>query len=505
MQNSFAGIIRMGIAAFFVMIAVAACIYRDEEPSGEELATFVTSPDSPTATTTPTSVVMVALATETVRPTISPAPTTPANPNSTPTKTAQPDVVLVPTPVSVPVATPIISPTLHTAEPILSTPTAASVALVSPTPTMNATGIVTPTAASSPSPTALPTPTAVPSPIPTAIGPTPTAFFIIPTPDATPKPTPTPDARYGLIVGGRDNPEAPYFANAMSVSWYLDYGAGGSVSPELNKLRAIMLESGFHPYSDSEITAMVSAAPGSYFQIGNEPNIFGNAVHQPSGYADALSYYATRIKAADPTAKIVGPNILNFDFTCVGCGGYTAGHVWLDQMRQAYVSKYGTEPPIDIWAIHQYPLDWLNFPTVNDKILTQDLEAFRTYLDSIPAHSGSEIWITEFGLHWGFEGLQYQKDGTTEPCDPGTVERCWPGPVGEYQTNQVIGFLDRLTSYYKNNSDRLKLTKWFLWRHHHIFGPNPTGTNGLTLFDSFFAGGQLTTVGNAYRDLVHGN
>jgi hypothetical protein len=263
-----------------------------------------------------------------------------------------------------------------------------------------------------------------------------------------------------------------------------------------------MLESGIHPYSDADISAMVTAAPGSYFQIGNEPNIFGDTANLPAGYADALNYYVTRIKTADPTAVIVGPNILNFDFTCIGCGGYTAGHTWLDQMRTSYLDKYGVEPPIDIWALHQYPLDWFNFPTVNDAILTQDLDAFRSYLDTIPGHSGAEIWVTEFGLHWGFEGLQFQHPDTLEPCATGGDSKCYPGPIGEYKTDAVIGFLDRLTLYYEANSTRLKLKKWFLWRNHHNFGPNPSGTNGLTLFDSYYQGGTLTEVGTAYRNLI---
>jgi hypothetical protein len=462
--------------------------------------------------------------------TVSTAQATVSEPSSTPSKTASPvptnrpsQATLTSQP-TITVQVPTIEPTVEilptptvvdsiraTETPISSpapiSPTATPVSLVATVAAMT----TTPVAISTPPPTAapVPTPSIEPSPSPTAtpVGPTPTAFVpptSTPTTVPSPTPIPTADARFALIVGGRDNSEAAYFANTLSVDWYLDYGASPSVDPGLSKLRAIMLESGFHPYSDAEIIDMVSADPGSYFQIGNEPNIFEDAVHLPAGYAEALNYYATRIKAADSTAKIVGPNILNFDFTCIGCGGYTSGHTWIEQMRQSYLSSYGTEPPIDVWAIHQYPLDWFNFPTVNDAILTQDLDAFRSYLDSLPGQSGSEIWITEFGLHWGFEALQFQEDGTLEPCDPAVVSRCWPGPVGEYMTSEVINYLDRLTSFYKSNSARLNLQRWFLWRHNYSFGPNPSGTNGLTLFDSFYEGGVLTPVGTAYRNLIFG-
>ena len=39
-------------------------------------------------------------------------------------------------------------------------------------------------------------------------------------------------------------------------------------------------------------------------------------------YATQLSYYATTIKGADPTARIVGPNALNWDYTCSDCTDY---------------------------------------------------------------------------------------------------------------------------------------------------------------------------------------
>lgn len=494
-----------------VLVAVLGCT-QDNEVGGETTFTPVSTPETqsvvpPTPTFSPNEV----RSTPTEIRTLTPTPSISATP--APPSTIEASATTQPTPNATQSALPTAvspSPTrLSTTATVVPTilPTIGS--NPTPTPTLPPTSVqtFTPTATAvpspQPSPTVLPTPIQTPSPTPSS--PTATQVPVLPTPtaDIPPTPVPTADPRFALIVGGRNNSEAAYFANAISVDWYLDYGEAPSVDSGLSKLRAIMLETGYHPYSDSDIINMVNASPGSYFQIGNEPNILGDA-NLPAGYADALNYYVTRIKAADPTAKIVGPNILNFDFTCVGCGGYTSGRTWLEQMRQSYKDKYGTEPPIDIWALHQYPLDWFNLPTVNDAILSQDLEAFRSYLDTIPGQSNAEIWITEFGLHWGFSGLQYQKDGTLEPCDPAMTERCWPGPVGEYQTEQVIGYLDRLTTYYKDNSSRLNLTKWFLWRHHSGFGPNPTGTNGLTLFDSFYAGASLSTVGSAYRDLIFG-
>jgi hypothetical protein len=487
---------RLSLLVFPVLVIASVACFTDPTETATEVAQLP-----------PTSTVVIDDSPSPVLPTRVPT-TTPVPDKSIPTQTPiakststtqpLPNIVKSPVPTRLPV-----SPT-STATPNPS-PVDPTVKISDPTATA-----VTPSATPSPV-TASPTLQASPTPTPT-----PTATPVVPTvdpgspqpvlPTSTPVPTPVPvsDSRFALIVGGRDNPEAAYFADALGVAWYMDYGAGPSVSSGLNKLRAIMLEPDFHPYSDAEIISMVESAPGSYYQLGNEPNIFGDAVHLPAGYAEALNYYVTRIKAADPTAKIVGPNILNFDFTCIGCGGYTSGHTWLEQMRHSYLTNYGSEPPIDIWAIHQYPLDWFNFPTVNDAILTQDLDAFRAYIDTLPGQSGSVIWITEFGLHWGFEKLKFVNDETKLPCNQSTGGRCMPAPDGEYMTSAVIQYLDRLTSYYKWNSSRLNLERWFLWRHNWSFGPNPSGTNGLTLFDSFHEGGALTAVGTAYRNLIFG-
>jgi hypothetical protein len=58
------------------------------------------------------------------------------------------------------------------------------------------------------------------------------------------------------------------------------------------------------------------------------------------------------IKAADPTAKITSPSVLNFDFTCMCCGsGIPTGRSWAEEYRTEYLVRYGEEPPVDIWAI----------------------------------------------------------------------------------------------------------------------------------------------------------
>ena len=258
-----------------------------------------------------------------------------------------------------------------------------------------------------------------------------------------------------------------------------------------------MLEPGIHPIPPETLVAMATADPGSYYQIGNEPNILSGS-NTPQGYAEALHYYATHIKGADPTAILVGPNVLNFDFTCVGCVGYMSGHAWIDAMRAAYSDLYGTEPPLDIWGIHFYPLDWTVFPSVRDDIIREDFLDFWAYRDTIPGLSDHPIWITEIGLHWGFAWMEWTNaDGT--PCSGGP---CYFAPGGEYQTDAVAAYLRRLFDFFESVSEESGLERWFLYRHHFSFGPNASATNGLTLFEEDAVGAPLSDIGEVYRELI---
>ena len=259
-----------------------------------------------------------------------------------------------------------------------------------------------------------------------------------------------------------------------------------------------MLESGIHPIPPETLVAMATTDPGSYYQIGNEPNILSGS-NTPQGYAEALHYYATHIKGADPTAIFVGPNVLNFDFTCVGCGGYMSGHAWIDAMRAAYSELYGTEPPFDIWGIHFYPLDWTVLPTVQDDIIREDFLAFWAYRDTIPGLSDRPIWITEIGLHWGFAAVTLKLlDGS--PCGGG--DGCYWAPDGEYQTAAVADYLRRLFAFFEAISEVADVERWFLYRNSFNFGVNPSGTNGLTLFEGHTVGAPLSDIGEVYSELI---
>lgn len=246
-----------------------------------------------------------------------------------------------------------------------------------------------------------------------------------------------------------------------------------------------------------EIRQIVEKAPGSVWYIVGEPN--RRAGYWPTEIVTQLHDLYEEIKTADPTARITSPSILNWEFTCNGCAGFPTGHSWVDAFRSAYKAQYGVEPPVDIWAIDLYPMDWYNLPTVDHQLMIKQLTDLWQYLQRIPAQRDKPIWITELGLHWGYPRWAWGVEG----CTIDGVQL--PSPAGVYQTDQVIGYLDRVFDWLDANADAKNIERWFLFNtYKNITKCFPDAYAGLTLFDGPQPGAALTPVGQFFRDRVMG-
>ena len=113
-----------------------------------------------------------------------------------------------------------------------------------------------------------------------------------------------------------------------------------------------------------------------------------------STFSDAFPQLETFGRQGDSSATIVAPNVLNWQCTCVACAGYMSGHAWTDEFRAAYRDSYGGEPPIDVWAIHVYELDWTRVPMVNTQRPEAELTAFEGYVGGLPGPSRPPTWLT---------------------------------------------------------------------------------------------------------------
>jgi len=286
-----------------------------------------------------------------------------------------------------------------------------------------------------------------------------------------------------------DRDDLAWFLGELGVEWYLhnDYRVD-NIPPGYQKLLYVGQLPG---PSQAEIEEAAATVPGATWMILNEPNRQGG--YEPADIVEELHRLYSGIRSADPEAMVLSPSILNWEFTCTLCDGYQTGSDWLAEFRAAYLDRYGIEPPVDAWALNVYPLDWLHLPTVDLDLTIAQIEGLRSYLDSVPALAGQPIWITESGLHWGWKTI----DWAATPC---------PKPAGEYQTEQVLGYLRGLFDWLDSNGGRLAIEKMFLYiAYRDITACNEDYYAGITLFDGPLPGALLTPAGMAFRERTPGH
>ncbi|MBI3743693.1 MAG: hypothetical protein HY261_05325, partial [Chloroflexi bacterium] len=306
----------------------------------------------------------------------------------------------------------------------------------------------------------------------------------------TPTPTPTPlggaDDRYALIMDTFSAASPAQVLSTLGSVWYLDYSANTANIPAgRQKLIGILSLPG---PSFASIQAIAQQYPGAVWYVLGEPNRIPEYFDPPAVVSQLHDLYVM-IKAADSTAKISSPSVLNWDFTCNGCGGYKSGHTWVDQFRTAYRAIYGQEPPIDVWAIDVYPLDWFNLPTIDTSIPINQLTAMRQYLNNVPQFASKPIWVTELGLHWGWTDFR-QRGDTTIPC-------------GTYKTGQVIAYFRTVFDWLEANASSLNIPKWFTFiAYEDLTGGNPAAYAGASMYTSPPPGGALSPFGQFFRNRV---
>jgi hypothetical protein len=247
--------------------------------------------------------------------------------------------------------------------------------------------------------------------------------------------------------------------------------------------------------SEADITTIVRRYPGLYWVLGNEPNVVVGEHWEslsPEEYARSLAYYAATVKRIDPSAKLVGPNVLNWWYTCNGCGGFTNGEDWTAAMRTAYLREFRTEPPFDIWAIHTYDLDWAVLPQGNADLHISQIQSARDWIDSFPALRGKPMWISEIGIHWGYPGMELGPDGRFRG-------------VGGFDYNHVETYMRTLFGFLNQNAAAMNIQKWFLAGV--STSPNSRENwydkwSGITLMDGTSVDAPVTRLGRLYQQLA---
>lgn len=275
-------------------------------------------------------------------------------------------------------------------------------------------------------------------------------------------------------------------------------------------------------WTKSQLQAMAQANPGSAWYIFGEPNRYGYMTGDK--WAPLFRYFATVLKSADPTATILSPSVLNWDFTCIGCIGYQLGMDWANAFVDAYEAKYGLKPPVDVWAIDTYPIDWINTPN-NDpsqrplyvpgagpinfagggsekhsSIATQQLVVMRQYLDSI-GHDSKPIWIMELAVHVGYDTVWVLKT-TGAACNDTQVQsnECEIGPGGVYHPEKMSNYMIEVLDWLDVNAEGLGVEKWFLYKtYRDLINISNDGYMGISLLDDPAIGTAPNCLGETYR------
>lgn len=274
------------------------------------------------------------------------------------------------------------------------------------------------------------------------------------------------DDRFGVVGTGFPGPGALSLLDSLHVRQYYQYSWGEPL-PGKERLQLV----GRSSISDVGLDDFIRAHPGQYWQVGNEPNVPNQDALTPTEFAQQYHTWYTRIKAIDPTARILNAGIVNWP-DVMGVDG--AGVAYLRDFREAYLTLYGTYPPVDIWNIHDFPPFYVGSDGRLHTNVCGDSGANALYLvkrfisqaSSYLRGAGEKqpIWLTEFGA-------DYADDN--DPC--------------------VVTFMRDWVNWLEQTG---LVARWY-W-----FSTNATADGkGGSLVD---LSGNLTPLGRAYRDLALG-
>ncbi len=380
---------------------------------------------------------------------------------------------------------------------VSSTPTQSPMTVASVTPTETSQEAASPTSTVQIAPS-----TSTPSAMATA------TVTSTPPPTATANNQMMPNARFGFNIGSISDDAA--IVNAMAQtgagSWmrYDDVRATGPGG------RVYLIRTGANrqPASfDSVIDGVARGRPGAYWLIGNEPNVPGQDFDgryltngnrdyaslraSATRYAEALRHYRTLIQSADPTARIVFGNFLNFDATCEACGGFFSTREYLNEVQLAFQREWGEEIPADLsWGIHIYLIDWLHLPMIDSIMVPREIALLRAYIDTVASRRGAPIWLTEFGVIWGYPN-RCEVDQLMANC-----------PDSPFAEQAADTYLSATLDWLGNNAQLMGIDRWFFFANYALPEPFASVYGGMSLLDGSGPAAQLTRFGRTFLEFA---
>lgn len=362
-----------------------------------------------------------------------------------------------------------------------------------------------------PRPTATPVPTATPEPIiptrtpellPAELPPTETATLVAtatlePVATHTPPPAPTFTAaekanleRFG-VVGALEDVAASVDAG-LRFGNFAFWGTSATLPdlPDVAFWQMIRVGEGrgsahTWPLVRPEVEAALQVHPGSFWLVGNEPDVRWQDNAPAEQYAEQYHEIYQFIKERDPSAKVVAggialPTPLRLRY--------------LDDVLTHYAATYGKPLPADLWHVHTFTLreesgSWgIGIPPgmedssgalyeIEDHgridLLQDHVGAFRNWM-AANGYADSPLAITEWGI--------------LLPVDYGFPINF----VGQYM-GESLEFFRTATGETGLAADDGRLVQYWFWFIIHDYSEYTTGN----LFDPLT--GELTELGEIYK------
>lgn len=249
-------------------------------------------------------------------------------------------------------------------------------------------------------------------------------------------------------------------------------------------------ENGIRRTSWEEIETAVAAAPGSFWVVGNEPDVRWQDNVTPQRYAEIYHDVYHFIKERDPSARLVIAGVSQ---------ATPLRRAYLDIVLDTYEARYGEPMPIDVWNVHAFVLreeadGWgVGIPpgmdgadgTLYEIEDHANLDVFRRNLIDFRA------WMATRG--YGDRPLVVSEYGILLPADYGFP----PEVVAEF----MLGTFDFFLTAANNTgypADDGRLVQWWFWYSVYDDGLYPSGN----LFD--LPARQLTLIGSAWKAFLEG-
>jgi hypothetical protein len=163
--------------------------------------------------------------------------------------------------------------------------------------------------------------------------------------------------RFGVSVAS--GPLTDYSVEELGIGWWLNWSVEADPprlgrkdlwqisSSQIDFWQMVWVaEGGYIPDKDT-IRAVAQANPGSYWLIGNEPDVPWQGNTTPETYARFYHELYHLLKAADPSTQVA----------IAGVAQPTPLRLaYLDRILDAYETQYAEPLPVDLWNVHNFIL-----------------------------------------------------------------------------------------------------------------------------------------------------